>query len=174
MIKTIAAAVLTVWTLGWGLGADRAAAQPGAATEKLLTDAKLEYTKVKDKTGLYKLAIETELGLAFVYVEERSAGKDSKGNPILSAYIYAEVLRTPAEFKPSVAMLTKIADVNDKLHWGNLGLAKNKDGSYTMFRNSCFFLKNLDAELVKDCILMVHGDKFGYKKAFEGFVEGGQ
>jgi hypothetical protein len=153
--------------------ADRAAAQSGDLTEKLLKEAKLDYKKVKE--GVFKLVIETKKGISVVIIEEKKVGwKDSKGNEVPYAYIYTEVLRTPTDFKPPVAMLAKLAQWNDRIRFGSLGLTKNEDGSHSLFRNGTIFLRNCDAEQLEDMVLMTHADKFLFQKEFAGFTEGGQ
>jgi hypothetical protein len=147
-----------------------ATAAPGDATEKLLKDAKLDYKKVKD--GVFKLVIESKAGISIVIIEEKKASwKDSKGKDVLYAYIYTEVFVTGATFKPPEAMLSKLADWNDRIRFGSLGLTKNSDGSYSVFRNGSVFLKNLDAEQLEDMVYLTHNDKFLFAKEFKSFLE---
>jgi hypothetical protein len=172
MTRAVVIGILTVWTLGWG-SVNHAAAQTGDATEKLLKEAKLEYKKVKD--GVFKLVIETKQGISVVIIEEKKASwKDNKKNDVLYAYIYTEVLSTPTDFKPPTGMLSKIAEWNDRIRFGSLGLSKSSDGSYTLFRNGTIFLKNLEGEQLEDMVFLTHNDKFLFAKEFRGFLDGGQ
>jgi hypothetical protein len=147
-----------------------ASAAPGEATEKLLKEAKFDYKKVKD--GVFKLVIESKAGISIVIIEEKKASwKDGKGKDVLYAYIYTEVLVTAADFKPPQAMLAKLADWNDRIRFGSLGLTKNADGSHSIFRNGSVFLKNLDAEQLEDMVYLTHNDKFLFAKEFKSFTE---
>ncbi|MBA4190351.1 MAG: hypothetical protein C0467_20380 [Planctomycetaceae bacterium] len=171
MTRLIAVALLSVGILGFSAG--RAAAGPGDATEKLLKDSKLDYKKLKD--GIFKLVIETKQGISVVIIEEKKAGwADGKKNDVLYLFIYTEVLSTPADFKAPAGMLTKIAELNDRIRFGSLGYSKNADGSYSMFRNATVFLKNLDEEQLADYVILTHLDKFVFQKEFRGFLDGGQ
>lgn len=152
------------------LTVNTATAAPGDTTEKLLKDAKLDYKKVKD--GVFKLVIESKAGISIVIIEEKKASwKDSKGKDVLYAYIYTEVFVTGANFKPPEAMLAKLADWNDRIRFGSLGLTKNSDGSYSVFRNGSVFLKNFDAEQLEDMVYLTHNDKFLFAKEFKSFLE---
>lgn len=147
-----------------------ASAAPGEVTEKLLKEAKFDYKKVKD--GVFKLVIESKAGISIVLIEEKKASwKDVKGRDVLYAYIYTEVFVTATDFKPPPAMLTKLADWNDRIRFGSLGLAKNADGSHSVFRNGSVFLKNLDAEQLEDMVYLTHNDKFLFAKEFKSFLE---
>lgn len=171
MTRLIAAAVLTAGVLGW-VAPGRALAANGEVTEKLLKSTKLDYKKVKD--GAFKLVIDEKPGIAVIYVEEKVLGKDRAGNELLYVYIYTEVFNTATDFKPPTAMLTKINEVNDRILFGSLSLAKNKDNSHSMFRNCTGLLKNMEAEQLVDLISMAYFDKFRYQKDFRGFLEAGQ
>ena len=172
MARAAIVGILTVWILGWG-GANTASAQTGETTEKLLKEAKLDYKKVKD--GVFKLIIETKQGISVIIIEEKKASwKDNKKNDVFYAYIYTEVLSTPTDFKPPTGMLSKIAEWNDRIRFGSLGLSKNQDGSYSLFRNGTIFLKNLESEQLEDMVYLTHNDKFLFAKEFRGFLDGGQ
>ena len=168
MVRVIVAVVLGVGAFGWG-AADRAVAQDGAALEKALKETKLDYKKVKD--GVFKVIIDEKPGLAVVYLEEKVLGKDRKGKDILFIYLYTEVLNTPTDFKPPVAMLSKLNDWNDKIVFGTISLAKNKDGSSVLLRNGTILLKNLDSEQLVDMISLAYFDKFRFQKEFRGFLD---
>lgn len=165
---TLAAFILGI--VGWNWMAGTAMADPGDATEKLLKNAKLDYKQIKP--GVFKLVIESKQGISIIIIEEKKASwKDTKGSDVLYAYIYTEVLNTKADFKPPVAMLTKLADWNDRIRFGSLGLSKNKDGSYSLFRNGTIFLKNLEGEQMEDMVYLTHNDKFLFNKEFKPFLE---
>jgi hypothetical protein len=118
------------------------------------------------------VVVESKQGTSVVVIEEKKAGwKDAKGNDVLYAYLYAEVLSTPADFKPPAAMLLKLGDWNDRIRFGSLGLSKNEDGTYTLFRNGTMFLKNADGEQLADMVYLTHNDKFLFHKEFRGFTE---
>lgn len=171
MTKFIALSVLSISVLGFSAG--RAVAGPGDATEKLLKDSKLDYKKVKD--GVFKLVVETKQGISVVIIEEKKAGwADNKKHDVLYLFIYSEVLSTPTDFKAPAGMLSKIAELNDRIRFGSLGYSKNADGSHSMFRNATVFLKNLDDEQLADYVILTHLDKFVFQKEFRGFVDGGQ
>lgn len=162
---TVAFAVLVTFA-----GTRTATAAPGDATEKLIKEAKFDYKKVKE--GVFKLVIESKAGISIVIIEEKKASwKDSKGRDVLYAYIYTEVCITATDFKPPMAMLTKLADWNDRIRFGSLGLTKNADGSHSVFRNGSVFLKNLDAEQLEDMVYLTHNDKFLFAKEFKPFIE---
>lgn len=170
MIRLMAALALGVWGLGWGFGASRAAAQSGELTEKLLSQTKFDYTKVKDKP-VFKLLLEAQEGQVMVIVEEQSIGKDSKGNDMLSAFIWAEVLHTPANFKPPAAMLYKLAQANDGILFGSLGLVPHKDGTHSLYRNHRVLLKNCDGDELRAMVITVALGKLKYQKEFRGYLD---
>jgi len=171
MTRFIALTVLSIGLLG--VGADRAIAGPGDATEKLLKDSKLDYKKVKD--GVFKLVVETKQGISVVIIEEKKAGwVDNKKHDVLYLFIYTEVLSTPTDFKAPAGMLNRIAELNDRIRFGSLGYSKNADGSYSLFRNATVFLKHLDDEQLADYVILTHLDKFMFQKEFRGFLDGAQ
>jgi hypothetical protein len=169
-MSRLTAVVLSLAVLGSDWGTDRAAAATGDATEKLLKDAKLDYKKVKE--GIFKLIVDGKQGVTVVILEEKKAPwKDSKGNEVLYVYMYCQVLATPKDFKPPTAMLGKLADWNDRIRFGSLGLSKNEDGTYSLYRNTTMFLKNADGEQMEDLVLILHSDNFTFQKEFRGFVK---
>lgn len=171
MKRLIAAAVLSVAVLGYT--ADRAAADPGDATEKVLKAAKIEYAKLKG--GGFKVVLETKEGTTVVVIEEKKAPyTDSKKNDVLYLYIWSRVLTTGTDFKPPTGMLTKICEINDRIRFGSLGLAKNQDGSYSLFRNMNVMLKNLDEEELVTYLYMTHFEALAYLKEFKGYLDDGK
>ncbi len=170
MSRLTLAAALGFAALGWGFTAGTAAAAPGDATEKLLKEAKLDYKKTKE--GVFRVVLETRAGTSVVVVEERKAAwKDNKGGEVLYVYVYTEVLTTAVDFKPPTGMLTKIAELNDRIIFGSLSLVKNQDKSSSVFRNGTLFLKSLDAEQLEDLIQITHGARFSYQKELLPFLE---
>jgi hypothetical protein len=169
MTRLIAAAVLSVAVLGFNAG--RVVAEPGDATEKVLKDSKLDYKKLKE--GVFKVIVETKEGISSMVIIEQKAGwADAKKNDVLQIVIYTQVLTTPADFKPPVGMLTKLAEANDQVRFGSLLLVKNKDGSHVMYYKAMVFLKNLDGDQLADHVYIAHGDRFFFQKEFKGFLDG--
>lgn len=171
MTRLIAAAVLSVAVLGFN--ADRAAADPGDATEKVLKDSKLDYKKLKE--GVFKVIVETKDGISsIVLVEQKSGWADAKKNDVLHVYIFTPVLTTPTDFKLPTGMLTKLAEENDRVRFGGLALLKNKDGSHLVFRRATVFLKNMDGDQLADYVYIAHFDRLRYQKEFKGFLDEGK
>lgn len=168
MTRLIAAAVLSVALVGFVT--ERAAADPGDATEKVLKDSQLDYKKVKE--GVFKVIIETKEGTSSIVILEQKAGwADAKKNDVLNIYIYATVVTTPADFKPPTGMLTKIVEGNDRIRFGALGMFKGQDGSYTVFRKSMVFLKGLEGDQLADYVYVAHYDRLQFQKELKGFLD---
>jgi hypothetical protein len=173
------AAVVVVFLIGEP-GRSPAPAQPaggsaavGATTERLLKEAKLDYRKLKD--GAFRVLIESKGEITPVVVEERKARwKDNKGNDVLYAYIWCEVVSMPADFKAPNAMLMRLAELNDKVVFCSIGIGKNPDGGMSVYRNSSVFLRTADAEELSDLLAMAHFDRVAWRKEFRGFVEEGK
>ncbi|MDB5309214.1 MAG: hypothetical protein JWO38_3416 [Gemmataceae bacterium] len=172
--RLVAAVVLVGWSAGlWG--GNTAAAQPpvGERTEQLLKDAKLDYRKAKD--GVYRVVVEGKNGTSVIVVEEKKASwKDNKGNDVLYAYLWCEILPLGNDFKPPPPMLLRLAELNDRIRFGSVGISKNPDGASSLYRNGTLFLRGADGEQMADMVFISHGDRLNFQKEFRGFVDEGK
>lgn len=164
-----------LWTLIVGLattvGAGRAAAQSpvGTTTEGLIKATGLAHQKIKD--GLFKVFIDSSSGQSVIIIEEKKAPwKDNSGKEVVYAYLWCQVIPLPAEFKPPTAMLTQLAEMNDRIRFGSLGIGKNPDGTGAVYRNATMFLKNSDAEELSDYIYISHNERLSAEKALRGYL----
>jgi hypothetical protein len=151
-------------------GGDVPEVKPGETTEKLLQAAKMDYRKVKD--GVFRVVIDMKGEASVVVVEEKTMPwKDSKGNEGLYAFLWSEALSTPADFKPSLAMLTQLAEMNDRCRFGSISMSKEANGSWTVYRNSSCFLRGTDAEQLADLIHVTHFGRLQVRKELGIYVE---
>ena len=164
--RAVAAALLLAF------GSAGAAMAQGATTEALLKDSKLDYKVIKP--GLYRIVLETQEGISTIGVEEvKLPWKDSKGNEQFYAQIFTVVAAAPADFKASTAMLGRLAELNDGIRFGSVGMSKEKD-AVRFYRNSSMFLRNAGADQLADMIVVMHYDKFRLQKELKGFIDEGK
>jgi hypothetical protein len=136
-------------------------------TEELLTKAKFDFKKIKD--GVYRVVVEGRGELSAVILEERQAGwKDSGGKPMRYVYIWSQVLSFPADFKPPVGMLMRIAELNDKWPMGSIGISKDAEGM-TVNRNFSAYLPELTAEQLTTFLYLCHNDRLFLRKDLGAF-----
>jgi hypothetical protein len=155
--------------LALAFSASASAQEAGAATEALLKEAKFDYKVIKP--GLFRVVLETPEGVSVVVVEELKLGwKDSKGSDVMRVAVFTQVMTTPAEFKPNVAMLTHITELNERIRFGSISTAKDKDGT-KYYRNGSLFLKNLDSEQLANLIALCHYERFEIAKQLKAFVD---
>jgi hypothetical protein len=146
------------------------AADKGDVLENRLKAAKLEYRKVKD--GVFRVLVEVKGEITAVIVEEKKAPwKDATEKDALYAFLWTEVMQFPADFKPPPAMLSRLAELNDRCRFGSIGLSKTPEGNPAVYRNMSFFLKGSDAEQLTDYVYMMHNEKAAVKKELKGFQE---
>jgi hypothetical protein len=148
----------------------RAADTAEDVLEQRLRTAKLEYKKVKD--GVYRVLVEAKGEITSIVLEVKKAGwKDSSDKEVLYVWVWTEVMRFPADFKPPSALLARLVELNDRCRFGNIGFSKSDEGNPTVYRNVSFFLKGVEAEQVADHVYMMHFERVGLKKQLKGFAE---
>jgi len=151
-------------------GSVPAFAADGDATEAFLKEAKFDYKVLKP--GIFRVVFETTEGVSILIVEEVKMGwKDKKGEEVLSVSVFTQCLTTPPDYKPSNALLTWVAEINERLKFGSLSISKDKDGTTRYFRNASLFLKNLDMDQFVNLVAICHYQKFSIAKQLQALTD---
>jgi hypothetical protein len=161
--------LLAVCALGFAAALPASAAD-GDKTEALLKEAKFDYKVMKP--GIFRIVFETPEGVSMIYVEEVKMGwKDKSGEDVTSVSVFTQCASTPSDYKPSNALLTWIAEVNERLKFGSLSISKDKDGTTRYFRNASAFLKNLDMEQFVNLVAICHYQRFQIAKQIQAISD---
>ena len=112
--------------------------------KKLLDEAGLDYAHTKE--GLFKIILTSKGRSALVVAEEVTLYADDKGNPVKLVYFWTEVVSVPDGFKHPANMLRRIAEINDKLRVGNVGITSQGG----VFYNSSFWLSTANTQILQD------------------------
>ena len=145
--------------------ATRCAAQKPATQatlEELLKQSKLDYTKTEG--GIFKVVVTDNENTALVLADEVSLG--DKGD-IKIARIMCQVVTVPKGFTYPTAMLKKIAETNDAMLIGKLGIAGDAGVWYT----STFWLRNADSEILLNELALALYSVPEYRKELKPFVK---
>jgi len=145
-------------------------AAEGDATEALLKAAKFDYKVLKP--GIFRVVFETPEGVSVLIVEESKMGwKDSKGVDVLSVVVMTQCYVTPADYKPTSAVLTWTSETNGNLKFGSINSYKDNDGATHFLRNGSLFLQNLEMEQFVNLAAICHYQKFEIAKKLKALVE---
>ncbi len=143
---------------------------PGATVEALLKQTKMDYKKLGPTA--FRVLVEAKGEITPVIVEEKKAPwKDTKEKDVLYVFVWCEILPLPEDFKPSTAMLTRVAEFNDICRFGSIGMGKNSQGGKSLFRNITFYVRGADPEELADFLYVAHFDRLNIKKELRGFME---
>ena len=145
------AGLLTAATAGVLSIAARAQNQPppAAGAEKDLEGLlkELGINNYTCKEGVYRFPLEIGDGEAIMIgAREIQMYKDRRtGQEVKIVWLWCNVATLPEGFKPSLAMLQWMAQFNDNLYIGNVGL-----GGRSINYNSSFWLRTADKQVLAD------------------------
>lgn len=144
-----------------------AASVPKVATanslESLLKESGLDYVKTKD--GDCKVLVSVGEQSIMVYAKEVSLDAKEKYKLI---YMYSLVVEVPTGFKHPQAMLKKIAEINDGLLVGKLGVNAN-DGN--VWYSSSLWLRTADTESLISELIQALINVPDFRKEIKPFVK---
>ncbi len=134
----------------------------GKSLEGLLKEAKdagLDYSRTAD--GQYRIPVEIGGEASVITVREHSMGDEKV------AYFWCVVAPLPKEFRPSVVMLRRIAEMNSNIIIGNIGMDK-----HAIYYDSSFWLRTADVQLLKNQLALAHFSRLGIRKEFLPYMQG--
>ena len=124
----------------------------GKSLEGLLKEGGLGYIRTTDGQ-FYRIPVEIS-GEASMVIGREFPMWDEK-----VARLVCIVATLPKEFRPSVAMLRRIAEMNGNIIVGNIGM--DKDGIYY---SSSFWLRTADVQLLKNQLVLAHFTRLNLRK----------
>lgn len=127
----------------------------GKSLEALLKEAGLDYNRTADGQH-YRIAVVYNGEPSVITAWEANL---APGPQYKVARLGCIVATLPKEFRPSVAMLRRIAELNDNMIIGNIGM--DKDGIYY---GSSFWLRTADVQLLKDQLTVAHFTRLNLRK----------
>jgi len=140
---------------------ESSAGSGGKSLEGLLKEAKdagLDYSRTAD--GQYRIPVEIGGEASVITVRERFMGDEKV------AYLYCVIAPLPKEFRPSVAMLRRIAEMNSNIIIGNIGMDK-----HAIYYDSSFWLRTADVQLLKNQLALAHFSRLGLRKELLPFMQ---
>jgi hypothetical protein len=135
----------------------------GKSLEGLLKEAKdagLDYSRTAD--GQYRIPVEIGGEASVITVNEQTIMGDEK-----VACLWCVIAPLPKEFRPSVAMLRRIAEMNCKMLIGNIGML-DKNG---IFYDSSFWLRTADVELLRKQLFVAHACRLNFRKELLPYMQ---
>ena len=132
--------------------------------EKLLKESKLDYTKSPD--GSFKVWVSYQGETTEIIFTERNVGSDESNPKTRIAYLYCFVLPAPQDGELAPAMLKKMAELNDRLTIGRIGINEQSGATYY---NSSFWLSSATGAIVVQESALAHFTKLDLKKVLEAF-----
>lgn len=141
------------------------AAKPaqGKSLEALLKEAEIDYTV--DKDGGYKVMMSDGENTCLLYVDEVADKEDQNFRYMRTVSI---VVQVPEGFKHPAAMLKKIAELNDTMILGRLGVSTETGNVYY---RSTMWLRTADADQVAIELSLPLYLIPGYRKDLKPFVK---
>jgi len=133
----------------------------GKSLEGLLKEAKdagLDYSRTAD--GQYRIPVEIGGEASVITVREHSMGDEKV------AYLWCVIAPLPKEFRPSVAMLRRIAEMNSNIIIGNIGMDKQ-----AIYYDSSFWLRTADVQLLKNQLQIAHFLRLGLRKELLPYMQ---
>jgi hypothetical protein len=124
------------------------AATPSKSLEGLLKESGLDYVRTPE--GAYKILVSVEGEATLVVALERALGESED---LKLVYLYCSVVEVPKGFKHPPAMLKKMAEVNDRLIVGKLGMSGDTGD---VFYNSSFWLRTADSKILVMELALAH------------------
>jgi len=122
-------------------------------------DAGLDYSRTAD--GQYRIPLEFGGEASVITVKEHSMGDEKV------AYLWCVVAPLPQEFRRSVAMLRRIAEMNSNIIIGNIGMDK-----HAIYYDSSFWLRTADVQLLKNQLALAHFSRLGLRKELLPYTQG--
>ena len=148
-----------------------AAPTAGSKTlEDLLKETSYAYKKLKD--GVFKVVAEGDGETSVIILQESTARwKNKDGSPIKYVMLFTSITPAiPKEQKLPPAMLSRLAELNDRFDLGNLGLSV-RENDQQLFYNAAFYLRQADSNLLDDFIAMAHYRRLAARKELLPFLQ---
>ncbi|MGO9601280.1 MAG: YbjN domain-containing protein [Isosphaeraceae bacterium] len=130
----------------------------GRTLEGLLKEAGLDYSRTTD--GQYRTALDIGGEASVITASEKHIGEQKV------AYLWCVVTTVPKEFRPTVAMLRRIAEMNNGLIIGNIGMDKQ-----AIYYDSSFWLRTADERLLKDQLAVAHYTRLNLRKELLPYLQ---
>jgi hypothetical protein len=143
-----------------------AAAAPGTAPvtlEGLLKASGLDYAKADEAEGVFKIVVTMDDETSLIIAQEAALSPDPDHR---LGQVFTLVVRMPEDVRPSQAMLKRMAELNDTLLVGKLGLGEN-----SVFYISSFWLRNADGQTVMAEVALAHMIRSAARQELLPFLE---
>jgi len=167
----VVAGLLTAATAGVLSIAARAQNQPPSAAgadkslEGLLKEARFDYTHDQE---VYRITIEINGEATVILARERPLYKDQgTGKEVKLVLLWSNVAKLPEGFKPPLAMLQRMAQINDDLLIGNVSLGTDSGIRF----NSSFWLATADKQILVHYLLVTHYTRLRLRKELLPYIK---
>jgi hypothetical protein len=157
-----------------GKGREAAADPANKSLEELLKDTGLAFSRREDGARgqvLYRVTFEAGGEVSVIVVTEPKpwTWKYKDGSAVRPIASWSTVSPLPKDFRPPPAMLKKMAELNNRLPMGSVGL-----GADAIFHNNGFFRRNLDGETLLFYLASAHFDRLNCRKELLPFLTEGR
>jgi hypothetical protein len=125
--------------------------------EGFLRQANLTFAR--NEQGVYKFTVEIGDNALVMYGREVTMGNDRSGTPVKIIYMWTMVMTLPEDFRPPAAMLRRMAQINDQIYIGKVGLAER-----AVTLNTSFWLRTGDFRTFLDEILIANDSRNKIRK----------
>lgn len=132
--------------------------------EKLLKESKLDYTKGAD--GSFKVWVSYQGETSEIQLCERQIGQDDSDPKTRIAFLYSMILPPPEGRRHPPAMLKKVAELNDRITIGRIGISEENGGTYY---NSSFWLSGATISILVHECAVAHFSRLEVRKILEGY-----
>jgi hypothetical protein len=132
--------------------------------EKLLKESKMDYTKMEN--GYYKIWVSYQGETSLVMANERTVGSDESDPKLKICYLYCLLLPARTEGEPPRAFYKKMAELNDQMSIGRVGI---NEGDGVSYYTSSFWLYSANAGILTQELAVAHFSRLSLKKILEGF-----
>jgi len=167
----VVAGLLTAATAGALSITARAQSQPPSAAgadkslEGLLKEARIDYTHNQE---VYRITIEINGEATVIFARERPLYKDqATGQEVKLVLLWSNVAKLPEGFKPPLAMLQRMAQINDDLLIGNVSLGTDSGIRF----NSSFWLPTADKQILVHYLLVTHYSRLNLRKELLPYIK---
>jgi hypothetical protein len=142
--------------------------------EELLKETGLAYSRREDPASgqvLYRVTFEGGGEVSVIVVTEPKpwTWKYKDGSAVRPIACWSTITPVPRDFRPPPAMLKKMAELNNRLPMGSIGL-----GNDAIFHNNGFFSRNLDGETLLFYLASAHFDRLNCRKELVPFLTEGK
>jgi hypothetical protein len=153
---------------------DKPAGKDGGAKslEDLLKETGLAFARHQDQNDkervFYKVTFEGGGEVSVTVAEEYKpwAWKYKDGSQAQPIYLWTTIAPLPKDFKPPLAMLRKVAELNHRFVIGSISLVG--DGIY---HNCGFFRRNLDSDTLLFYVANLHHNRVAARKELLPFLQ---